>query len=126
VIGDAALLSQCVQNLINNALKYGGKEKWLGISAHFDPTLHEVDIRIADRGIGIASDDLPHIFEPFYRSPSVVSAQVRGTGLGLALAKNIAEVMKGRLTVRSSLGKGSTFTLRMPCVDTTRQDIEAR
>jgi signal transduction histidine kinase len=119
VIGDAALLSQCIQNLINNAVKYGGTEKWLGISVHFDPTVHEVEISIADRGIGIGSDDLPHIFEPFYRSPSVMLAQVHGTGLGLALAKNIAEVMKGRLTVRSSLGNGSTFTLRVPCADPT-------
>jgi two-component system, OmpR family, sensor histidine kinase SenX3 len=119
VMGDAVLLSQCIQNLINNALKYGGTEKWLGISVHFDPTVREVVINIADRGIGISSDDLPHIFEPFYRSPSVVLAQVHGTGLGLALAKNIAEATKGRLTVRSSLGKGSTFTLRVPCADPT-------
>jgi two-component system, OmpR family, sensor histidine kinase SenX3 len=124
IVGDAGLLSQCVQNLINNALKYGGTEKWLGISVHFDPTVREVEISIADRGIGIGSDDLPHIFEPFYRSPSVVLAQVHGTGLGLALAKNIAEVMKGRLTVKSSLGNGSTFTLRVPCADPTGETLK--
>ena len=69
---------------------------------------------ISDRGIGISSTDLPHVFEPFYRSPSVAAAQIHGTGLGLALAKRIAEAMKGQLTVTSAPGRGSTFTLHLP------------
>jgi signal transduction histidine kinase len=115
VMCDPALLSQCIQNLISNALKYSDTGKWVGISATLNQATNEVEISVMDRGIGIAPDDLPHIFEPFYRSQSVVLAQVRGTGIGLAVGKNIAEVFHGRLTVKSSLGKGSTFTLHIPC-----------
>jgi len=86
VTGDLSALSQCVQNLITNALKYGSKQRWIGIQAR--RTEHglrgqEIQISISDRGIGIDASDLPHIFEPFYRSPLVTAAQIHGTGLGL-------------------------------------------
>jgi signal transduction histidine kinase len=74
-----------------------------------------VQISVSDRGIGIAAEDLPHIFEPFYRSASVRRAQIQGTGLGLALAKQVAESMGGTLTVLSEPGRGSTFTLSLRC-----------
>ena len=118
IAGDASALSQCLQNLIANALKYGSKHHWIGIraSAHVgDSTAKEVQISISDRGIGIDDADLPHIFEPFYRSPSVKAAQIHGTGLGLPLSRSIAEAMKGRLAVTSAPGRGSTFTLYVPC-----------
>jgi signal transduction histidine kinase len=60
---------------------------------------------------------LPHIFEPFYRSASVMAAQIHGTGLGLPLSQSIAEAMNGRLTVTSVVGRGSTFTLCLPCAE---------
>src|ERR1700733_2018338 len=121
VVGDSAALSQCLQNLITNALKYGaelqGGGRWIGIRArtHAGDSSREVQISVSDRGIGIDDADLPHIFEPFYRSPSVKAAQIHGTGLGLPLSQSIAEAMNGRLTVTSSVGHGSTFTLYMPC-----------
>jgi signal transduction histidine kinase len=68
---------------------------------------------VADRGIGIDRSDLAHIFDPFYRSPRVNAAQIHGTGLGLSLAKKIAEAMGGKLSVISDLGVGSTFTLHL-------------
>jgi signal transduction histidine kinase len=71
-------------------------------------------VSVEDRGIGIDSSEVPHIFDPFYRSPAVAAAQIHGTGLGLPLAKNIAEAMGGRLTVVSKLGVGSVFTLHLP------------
>jgi signal transduction histidine kinase len=118
VTGDLSALSQCLQNLITNALKYGSERRWIGIQARL--TEHglsgkEIQISVSDRGIGIDSADLPHIFEPFYRSPHVAAAQIHGTGLGLPLARSIAEAMKGELTVRSVPGRGSTFTLHLPC-----------
>jgi signal transduction histidine kinase len=73
----------------------------------------EVRISIADRGIGIDPSELPRIFDPFYRSPRVNAAQIHGTGLGLSLAKRIAEAMGGRLSVVSELSAGSTFTLHL-------------
>jgi signal transduction histidine kinase len=117
VMGDLSALSQCLQNLITNAIKYGSEQRWIGIEARLVEQAHlekEVQITISDRGIGIGSEDLPHIFEPFYRSSSVAAAQIHGTGLGLPLAKSIAEAMKGALTVRSALGQGSAFTVHLP------------
>ncbi|MBZ5661179.1 MAG: HAMP domain-containing histidine kinase [Acidobacteriia bacterium] len=120
ILGDLSALSQCLQNLITNALKYGSEQRWIGIQARLaEHGLHgrEIQISVSDRGIGIDSGELPHIFEPFYRSPSVMAAQIHGTGLGLPLAKSIVEAMKGRLTVRSAPGHGSTFTLHLPLTE---------
>jgi signal transduction histidine kinase len=120
VRGDLAALSQCLQNLITNALKYGAAERWIGVRARLGEGGaggKEIQISISDRGIGIGPKDLPRIFEPFYRSPSVTAAQIHGTGLGLPLAKSIAEAMKGQLTVTSVPGRGSTFTLHLPCAE---------
>jgi signal transduction histidine kinase len=125
VMGDLPALSQCIQNLIVNAVKYSGKNRWIGISASiYDAKTNQREIRISvrDHGRGISNSELGHIFEPFYRSPNVVDAQIHGTGLGLAVAKRIAQAMGGRLSVVSELGVGSTFTLHLPV--TLRSDAE--
>jgi signal transduction histidine kinase len=120
-VGDLAALSQCLQNLITNAVKYGGANRWLGVRALAVAADHEIQIAIIDRGAGISASDLPRIFEPFYRSPSVTAAQIRGTGLGLPLARSIAEAMGGRLTVTSEPGKGSSFVLHLPIADAVKR-----
>jgi signal transduction histidine kinase len=128
VTGDISALSQCLQNLITNALKYGREKRWIGIQAKLSEhglSGNEIQISVSDRGIGIDSSDLPHIFEPFYRSPLVAAAQIHGTGLGLPLARSIAEAMKGELTVRSAAGRGSTFTLHLPCSEHSIRDVNA-
>jgi signal transduction histidine kinase len=125
VMGDLPAISRCLQNLISNAVKYSGRNRWIGISAavHEMKNHHkEVRISVQDHGSGISSSELPHIFEPFYRSPKVVDAQIHGTGLGLAIAKRIAEAMGGRLSVTSKVGMGSTFTLHLPVA--LRSDAE--
>jgi signal transduction histidine kinase len=78
--------------------------------------LHRYEMRISveDHGIGIDAAELQRIFEPFYRSPVVTAAQIHGTGLGLALAKNIAEAMGGSISVVSRVGVGSRFTIHLP------------
>jgi signal transduction histidine kinase len=129
IVGDLPALSQCVQNLITNALKYGSEQKWIGIQARLAEhgvTGKEIQISISDRGIGIAPEEIRHIFEPFYRSPSVTAAQIHGTGLGLPLAKSIMEAMKGQVTVKSAPGRGSTFTLHLPCVEHSARQIDIK
>jgi signal transduction histidine kinase len=129
IVGDLPALSQCVQNLITNALKYGSEQKWIGIQARTTEhglTGREIQISVSDRGIGIAPEELRHIFEPFYRSPSVTAAQIHGTGLGLPLAKSIVEAMKGQVTVKSAPGRGSTFTLHLPCAEHSVRQMEAK
>jgi signal transduction histidine kinase len=112
VRGDLSALSQCLQNLVTNALKYGGSSRWIGIRSKVQDD--KVSISVSDRGMGIDPADLPRVFEPFYRGSSVTAAQIHGTGLGLSLAKNIAEAMHGELTVVSEPERGTTFTLHLP------------
>lgn len=129
VIGDLFALSQCLQNLITNALKYGAENRWIGVRALLQERGalgREIRISISDRGKGIASSDLPHIFEPFYRSPLVAGTQIHGAGLGLPLAKSIAEAMNGDLTVESTPGRGSTFTLHLPVAPPPTEAGKAR
>ena len=120
IIGERMAVSQCIENLITNALKYSREGRWIGIRARVvedGKGEKQVQISVSDRGIGIAPEDLPHIFEPFFRSPSARRSQVHGTGLGLALAKQVAESMGGTLAVTSEPGRGSTFTLSLRCAN---------
>jgi signal transduction histidine kinase len=116
IMGDAPALIRCLQNLLVNAVKYGGESRWVRVSARAAHARKrpEVQIVVEDKGIGIGPGDLPHIFEPFYRGRSREVAQIRGTGLGLSLARDIAEGMGGVLSIKSQLGKGSSFILRLP------------
>lgn len=116
VRADHNLLSECLLNLISNALKYGGEAQWLGIRAYTVETGHGtgVEITVEDHGIGISSAELRHIFEPFYRGQTARSAQIRGTGLGLSLAREAANSIGARITATSTVGKGSAFTLHIP------------
>ena len=126
VIGDLSALSRCLQNLIVNAIKYSGRNGWIGISASLhEAQNHEKEVRISveDRGPGISSSELRHIFEPFYRSPKVVDAQIHGTGLGLTVAQRIAEAMGGKLSVVSQLAVGTTFTLHLPALSKKNAEL---
>lgn len=118
VMADFSAVCQCLQNLVVNALKYGAKNPRIAIRAFSthgeNGKADEVWISVEDHGIGIDSSELKQIFEPFYRSPVVTAAQIHGTGLGLPLAKSIAEAMGGKITVVSKVGTGSRFTLHLP------------
>jgi signal transduction histidine kinase len=120
VLGDLRALSHCLQNLITNAVKYGGEARWMRIRARIcdeDGRFEEVRISVEDKGLGIGSGELRRIFEPFYRSRAATAAQIHGTGLGLSLARDIAEAMGGRLGVVSETGKGSCFSIYLPFAD---------
>jgi signal transduction histidine kinase len=115
VVGDAAALRSAVQNLIANAVKYGGPDGWVGIRAEqAEGPAAEVRITVEDHGPGIPGHELPHIFEPFYRGGDAISRQVHGNGLGLALVRQIAAAHGGRVTVSARPGGGSAFTLHLP------------
>jgi two-component system sensor histidine kinase BaeS len=74
----------------------------------------EVRIDVEDRGLGIAPDDLPHIFEPFYRGADAQQRQIHGNGLGLSIVKGIVEAHGGRVSVKTVPGSGSTFSVHLP------------
>ena len=128
VNGDLLALTHCLQNLIGNAVKYGGEKKWIGLTASRGISAsrgtEEIRISVSDRGMGIDRPELAHIFDPFYRSPRVVNMQIHGTGLGLSLAKRVAETMGGDLTVVSEISVGSSFTLHLPALE--RNEVEMR
>jgi two-component system sensor histidine kinase SenX3 len=112
VLGDEPAIRRVLQNLVSNAIKYGASGGWVGISAQARG--RDVQITIADRGIGIGAAEQPRIFEPFYRAPEVIAAQIQGAGLGLSLVKRILDAHGGRIDVRSVPGQGSEFTVHLP------------
>ena len=114
ILADLSLLSQSMQNLIVNAIKYSKNHRWIGISARLDREENAILMSVEDRGIGIQDSEVSRIFEPFYRSPQVIGAKIRGTGLGLSIAKRSVEVFGGRLSVSSGMGVGSMFTMHLP------------
>jgi signal transduction histidine kinase len=112
VAGDEAALRRAFQNLIGNAIKYGAGARWIGVGAAFKSG--HVEVSVTDRGIGIAAADQAKIFDPFYRAPDVVAAQIQGAGLGLSLVKRIVEAHAGEISLESTPGEGSTFTVSLP------------
>ena len=110
--GDELRLRQMFLNLISNGIKYtppGGRlEIALGIEGE------DAVVTISDTGIGIPEEDLPHIFDRFYRVDKARNREAGGTGLGLAIVKWVAEAHEGKIAVRSAPGKGSAFTVYLP------------
>jgi signal transduction histidine kinase len=116
VVADPKAVHRCVENLVNNAVKYAGEKRWLAVRAKLaeSESPAEVQVSIEDKGIGIPSTDLANIFEPFYRVQAVRDGQIRGVGLGLYLVKRLMESMGGRVSVSSELGRGTFFVLHFP------------
>ena len=111
-LGDREATSEALVNLIDNAMKYGGQPRHLSLSTGTEPG--NVWVEVADRGIGIPLREQAHIFDEFYRVPTGAVHDVKGTGLGLALVKHLVEAQGGRVTVKSAIGRGSTFRLTLP------------
>jgi two-component system phosphate regulon sensor histidine kinase PhoR len=116
VLGDAAALRSAVQNLIANAVKYGGRDRWVGVRAQLarERRRSEVRITVSDHGPGIPASELPHIFEPFYRGAEATERQIHGNGLGLSLVRRIVTAHGGKVTVATRPGAGSAFTIALP------------
>lgn len=110
--GDASQLAQAVTNLVSNAIYYNkpGGEVRVRVAADKD----SVSLTVADTGVGISAEDLPHIFERFYRADKSRTRAQGRTGLGLAITEAIVKSHRGAITVTSEPGKGSAFTVRLP------------
>ncbi len=106
------LLEQAIVNLLDNAVKYSDPSREVRVWTAADDGA--VTINVADRGCGIAGEHLVRVFERFYRVDRARSRKLGGTGLGLAIVKHIAQAHHGRVTVDSTLGIGSTFTIHLP------------
>ncbi|GAB4103616.1 ATP-binding protein [Micromonospora taraxaci] len=110
--GSDSQLATAVANLVENAINYSGEDTTVRVTLRGDD--EHVEVAVADQGIGIAPTDVDRIFERFYRADQARSRATGGTGLGLAIVKHIASNHGGRVEVSSTLGGGSTFTLRLP------------
>jgi signal transduction histidine kinase len=126
VLGEPSALRSAIQNLLTNAMKYGGADRWIGVGAHASPDGREVRVTVQDHGGGITPSDLPHIFDPFYRGANATSRQIQGNGLGLSLVRSIAEAHGGRVTMTTRDGEGSAFTLHLPAAVVTADAVVLR
>ncbi len=106
---DLALL---VRNLVDNAIRYTKRGGVIDVTV--DTVDGDVMLTVRDTGIGIATREMPRVFERFYRVDRARSRETGGTGLGLAIVKHVAENLGGTVAVRSELGRGSTFEVRLP------------
>jgi two-component system phosphate regulon sensor histidine kinase PhoR len=111
VLGDADRLQEVFLNLIQNAIQYTPAGGAITVSAHTDDSGQWVGVSVEDTGIGIPSQDVPRIFERFYRVDKARSRASGGTGLGLAIVKHIIELHRGRIEVNSVVGQGTRFTV---------------
>ena len=116
VRGNLLRLSQALTNLIGNAVKYTPEKGVIAVTAALAAESGEVAIKVSDNGIGIPEEDLPHIFEKFYRVERPESEGVIGSGLGLSIVKTIIEKHGGRIWVESQVGRGTTFTVVLPAI----------
>ncbi len=112
LVGDPDLLSRAVENLVSNAIKYSPPGTEVSVSVSFGDVA--VMVSVTDQGYGISEQDRNRIFDKFFRVPRVQDAGVPGTGLGLALVREIAELHGGSVSVVSKVNEGSTFMLRIP------------
>lgn len=112
VSGDVLKLQQVIYNVIDNAIKYTGRGG--DVQCSLVRAGRKAVIRVTDTGVGIPEEDLPHIFDRFYRVDKARSRETGGTGLGLSIVKQIMQMHGGDITAKSTFGKGSTFTIELP------------
>ncbi|MDB5491584.1 MAG: Histidine kinase [Micavibrio sp.] len=116
-IGDALRIRQILTNLCGNAVKFteqGSVQVKVAMLNTFEDRSALVEMKVTDSGIGIPEDKLEGIFEKFNQGDTSITRRYGGTGLGLAITKNLVERMGGTITVESEMGRGSTFTVRLP------------
>ncbi len=121
ILGDSGTLQSAVQNLVGNAIKYAGHDRWVQVRVTASGSGREREVRIAvdDHGPGLDADERQLVFEPFYRGRTAVANQIPGSGLGLSLVRRIADAHGGRVELATETGQGSTFTICLPAAPPT-------
>ncbi|MGG0938635.1 ATP-binding protein [Brevibacillus centrosporus] len=115
IVGDKQRMAQVVSNLITNSLKHSSQGGEVIVSVEKKGSC--VEVKVKDNGAGISPEDLPFVFERFYRGDRSRSREKGGTGLGLTIVKGIVEAHQGNITIESGIGKGTIITLTFPAVE---------
>lgn len=115
VHGDAELLATAVRNLVTNAINYSGDGSHIAVVTARCGDL--VEVSVTDHGQGISAEEQERVFERFYRVDAARSRTTGGTGLGLSIVKHVCANLGGDVVVRSRMGRGSTFTIRLPAIE---------
>lgn len=123
VYGDANAIDRILTNLVSNAIKYTDKGGQVNVSVQL--TNNYISLKIVDNGMGVAKDNLPRLFDRFYRVDSTGSRKYGGTGLGLSIAKELTELQGGTISVSSTFGKGTEFVVTIPKAETTYRETLA-
>jgi len=122
VVGESDQLTQVFLNLMDNAVKYGGDDSTIRVTAR--PDQHNgrdhLAISVIDQGVGINPAQMPRLTERFYRTDAARSRELGGTGLGLAIVKHIVTRHQGDLTIASTPGEGSEFTVFLPAASDSK------
>jgi signal transduction histidine kinase len=117
MVTDVGKLRQCLLNLLSNAVKFTNEGS---IAVHARRCAlggaPAVEIVVRDTGIGMAAHDVAKLFEPFVQLDNSLTRRAEGTGLGLAITRRLARLLGGDVVVESTLGRGTVFTLRIPCL----------
>jgi PAS domain S-box-containing protein len=125
ILSDPTRLNQCLINLVNNAIKFTDQgHVFLNISLEVRDNRPYIRFDVTDTGIGIPQDKQDTVFDSFTQADGTTTRKYGGTGLGLAVTKQLAELLGGEVAVRSEVGKGSTFSLTIPAgLDVTKQPL---
>ena len=121
VVGDSGWLERLILNLLDNAIKFTPEGGRVEVSVRSQPG--EAILEVRDSGIGISTQALPHIFEPFYRGDPSRSKEFDGAGLGLSLVEWIVKEHQGHVSVESQPGQGSVFRVAIPLASASTQPI---
>ena len=123
VFGDPTAIDRILTNLTSNAIKYTDHNGRVTVS--LQKTDNYISLKVADNGMGVSKENLPRLFDRFYRVDSTGSRKYGGTGLGLSIAKELTELQGGTISVSSTLGKGSEFVITIPKAETTYRETLA-
>jgi hypothetical protein len=123
VYGDPSAIDRILTNLISNGIKYTDHRGYVSVSVQL--TNDYISLKVVDNGMGVSKENLPRLFDRFYRVDSTGSRKYGGTGLGLSIAKELTELQGGTISVASVLGKGTEFVITIPKAEKTYRETLA-